>query len=356
MDKFNNFLNKYRVQLSKFALIVSFFFVIYFLFEYIFVLVAPFAIGYLISLMLEPIVKFFMVKLRFKRGISAIISILIMIFTLGGGLVFLCYQLAEQIKIFLLNDPMQYFEIIKQGFEKIFSFVPNLFFYIPDETVDLINKFLNSLSKPMIEFASVQLQHFGLILIKFIPNFFVYLFLGIISSFFFIKDRMLIRNIYRNNVPIAIKKTLKHFKRTLSNAFSGYIKSQLTIMCFTFSITMIGLIILKNEYTLLISMTVALVDVLPLFGSGFILWPLSFISFVNGSVVSGIGSLVIYGVIQITRQIIEPRILGGNLGIHPLVTLMSMYAGVIIFGFLGIILGPISVMFIKTIWQSDLKF
>lgn len=356
MSKINKFLNKYKDELFKMLVIILFFLGIYLFFEYLFVLIAPFAIGYLISLMLEPFVKIFMNKLKLKRGISGILSILLMIVILGSILFLGTYKLLEQIKIFLQNDPMQYFYVIKEGFEKLLSFISQLFFYIPDQTIEFANKFLNDLSTPIMAFLTEQLKNFGILFVKFIPNFFVYLFLGIISSFFFIKDKILFNNMYRNNVPISVKKTITHFKRTLSNAFSGYIKSQLIIMCFTFTITMIGLIILGNDYALLIGVTVALVDVLPLFGSGFILWPLSFISFVDGDIKMAVGALVVYGVIQITRQIIEPRILGGNLGIHPLATLMSMYAGIILFGFLGIILGPISVMFIKAIWTSDIKF
>lgn len=355
MEKINKVLYKYKDELFKVLIIVLFFSSAYVFLKYLFVLVAPFVIGYIISLVLDPIVSFLIKKLNIKRSVSAIITIIFIVLVVGTMLFLVGYKLVEQLKIFFYNDPMQYYYSIKEGIDKLILFISNIFFLIPDQTIELINKFLGTLTLPIIEFITAQLKIFGIMFVKFIPNFFVYLFLGIISSFFFIKDKVLFRNIYRNNMPNSIKKTITHFKQTLSNAFSGYIKSQLTIMCFTFTITIIGLFILKSEYALLLSLTVALVDVLPLFGSGFVLWPVSFISFVNGDMASGIGTLVIYGIIQITRQIIEPKILGGNLGIHPLVTLMSMYAGIILFGFLGIILGPISAMFIKTIWTSDFK-
>ncbi len=328
---------------------------IYVFFEYLFIFIGPFIIGYFISVFLEPIVKLLVNKCRLNRGISAIVSILLMISIIGGSIFLIVSQLISQLRIFLSNDLSLYFDLIIQTIDKITDFLPSLFFYFPEQTKDSINDIMKNILNGSLTFLATQLKYFSLALIKSIPSFFVYLFIGIISSFFFIKDKLAINNLYQKIVPQIVKGHIITFKEGMSFAFLGYIKAQSIIMCFTFTISLIGLLILGNNYALLLAVCIACIDVLPLFGSGFFLWPLSAISFLSSDIKTGVGALIIYGTIQITRQIIEPKILGSQIGLHPLVTLMSVYIGVIVFGFLGIILGPMTVIMTKSIWSNNIK-
>ncbi len=353
MDKFLYFLNEHKVKIEKISIIIIFFLFSFIFFKYIFVLVAPFFIGYCIAMFLEPLVRLLMNKLRLNRATSGAISIVLMVVVIGGGLFLVITQLFAQIKVFLSENPSYYFGLLKDGFDKIVDYLPNLFFYIPEKNMAMINEIMNGFMDKLLAFFAVQLQVIGLKIVKFIPKFFVYLLIGIISSFFFIKDKILINNLYRDNMPMFIKEHVKNVKFGMIKAFFGYLKSQSIIMCVTASISLVGLLIFQNDYALLLAFCIAIVDVLPVFGSGFVLWPLSVISFMTGDVKMGVGALVIYITNQIVRQIIEPKILGGQIGLHPLVTLMSVYGGIIIFGVLGILLGPMSVIIIKTIWESE---
>ncbi len=353
MNKFYNYFIENKVQIEKIIAILLFFLTAFIFFEFIFVLVAPFIIGFCIAAFLDPIVRFFMNKFRLKRGVSALLSIIVMILVIGGGIFLIISQAFSQLKAFLTNDPMHYLRLVQDSLNSLLAFVPDFFFYIPEHNKEVINQVLDSIFKAILTFSSEQLKVFGIAFVKFIPKFFVYVFIGIISSFFFIKDKEMIRNIYYNNMPEVAKGHIKNIKGGLAEAFLGYLKSQSIIMCFIGCISLIGLVILQNDYAILLALCIAIVDLLPLFGSGFILWPLSLVSFLSGDIKTGVGALVIYGTIQITRQIIEPKILGGQIGLHPLLTLMSIYTGVLIFGVLGIVLGPMSVIIIKTIWNSD---
>ncbi len=354
MDKVKEFFEEYKIEIEKIFIIFLFFFTLFVFFNYIFVFVAPFVIGYLIALFLEPFVKIIMKKLKVSRSVSGIICILFMIASIGGILFLAISQFLEQLRVLLENDPMQYLDVLKQSLDKLTALIPNFFFYIPDKNMEMINNFLMSILSMGLQFFGEQLKVIGIALITFIPKFFVYLFVGIISSFFFIKDSEKIKNIYRDNMPVFFKKHIHSLRSGMSGAFFGYLKSQLIIMCFTAVITLIGLIILQNEYALLWSVAICFFDVLPVFGAGFVLWPLSLVSFLMGDFKMGIGTLIIYGILQITRQIIQPKILGSQIGLDPLLTLISIYVGILVFGVLGIILGPMSIMVIKTIWESDI--
>jgi sporulation integral membrane protein YtvI len=126
-------------------------------------------------------------------------------------------------------------------------------------------------------------------------------------------------------------------KKTLS----GYLKAYLLIMLITFFEVFIGLSILKVNYAFILAIVIAIVDILPVLGTGAVLVPWAILAFIGGNAPLGIGLIVLYGVTLIARQIIEPRIIGSTLGLHPLMTLASVYIGLKLLGLAGIFIGPI---------------
>ncbi len=137
-------------------------------------------------------------------------------------------------------------------------------------------------------------------------------------------------------------------------------------MFITFCELAIGLTILKfigvmnNSYTFIIAIAIAIFDILPVAGSGGILIPWALIALISGDVGQAIGLIVIYIVISIIRQYIEPKIVGDSLGVNPLVTLAGLYFGLKLFGFMGMFIVPILVMTLKafndtgriSLWKS----
>ena len=106
---------------------------------------------------------------------------------------------------------------------------------------------------------------------------------------------------------------------------------------------------MRSPYALLLSVAIAIIDALPFFGSGFILWPGALLQFISGNTALGIGYLAIYAIVQVVRQLMQPKILGAQIGMHPLLTLFSMYFGYTCIGFWGLILGPVVAVILRTI-------
>ena len=131
--------------------------------------------------------------------------------------------------------------------------------------------------------------------------------------------------------------SLEYFKTTMGRLLRSY----LLIMGITFAEQAIGLTILGVEYSLLIAMAIAVFDILPVVGSGTIMLPWAVFSLVTGDMKRGVGLLILYVIITIIRQIIEPRIVGDHVGLHPLLTLMCMFVGLRIFGGVGLLGLPI---------------
>lgn len=139
-----------------------------------------------------------------------------------------------------------------------------------------------------------------------------------------------------------------HFKATLG----AWLKAQLRLMSVTFCILTAGLLVLGTPYALLFSLLITLIDALPVFGTGTVLIPWSMAQFLQGNTRCGIGLLLLYAASALTRQALEPRFLGGQLGLPPVATLAALYAGWRVMGVAGMLLFPLLAVFCLQIYRS----
>lgn len=169
----------------------------------------------------------------------------------------------------------------------------------------------------------------------------------LISAFYLTADRQRIFSYLRSALPKAYAEKAATYGRRLSKALVGYAKAYLLIMLLTFLEAFVGLSVLKLNYACLMAVIIAVVDALPILGTGTVLVPWAIFSFFSSDVKTGIGLLVLYGIMLILRQIAEPKIVGSSLGLHPLVTLTSVYLGLRLLGIVGIFAGPMTALMIK---------
>lgn len=169
----------------------------------------------------------------------------------------------------------------------------------------------------------------------------------LISAFYLTADRQIIFSYLRSVLPNAYAEKAATYGCRLSKALGGYAKAYLLIMLLTFLEAFVGLSVLKLNYACLMAVIIAVVDALPILGVGTVLVPWAILSFFSSDVKTGIGLLVLYGIMLILRQIAEPKIVGSSLGLHPLVTLTSVYIGLRLLGIVGIFAGPITTLMIK---------
>jgi predicted PurR-regulated permease PerM len=132
----------------------------------------------------------------------------------------------------------------------------------------------------------------------------------------------------------------------------GYLKAQLTLMFITFIILTIGLNMIDIKFYILIALIIAIIDILPAIGSGIVMIPWSLINFISGNGQFAKNLAILYVILLVIRQIIEPYILGKNIGIRPLYTFLATILGSIILGPIGIILGPLIAVIITSILRS----
>ena len=172
------------------------------------------------------------------------------------------------------------------------------------------------------------------------------------ASYYFCADYEEINGFFLSRLSAESRKRLADTRVKLKQAALRVLKGYLMTVGITFIQLYVGLLILKTEYAFTLAGIIALVDILPVIGVGTVLIPWGIFKLVAGAYYQGFGLLIIFAVVSVVREIIEPKIIGKSLGLHPLMTLFSMYIGLELCGFLGMISFPALVIVAKTLMFS----
>ena len=176
-----------------------------------------------------------------------------------------------------------------------------------------------------------------------LPAFVMNFLLTVISSFFCTMDYYTITSFFARLLPQKARSTLFAVKRSGVDILLKFGKAYALLLMLTFAELLIGLTLLKVQYAFLLSAVIALVDILPVLGTGTVLVPWALGALITGNGPLGAGLLILYAIIGVVRQTLEPRVVGQQIGLYPLVTLISMFLGAKLFGFAGLFGLPVAV-------------
>jgi len=324
--------------------------IVYLFFTRLFGLLGPFFFGLLIALVLEPLVGFFMHRFIWRRWVAALVSLLVFIAAMGSLGGWLGVTLSRQVISFVESLPVHAEEfalMLDDANARIQRLSDNLpdNFYIPD-IQEMVLAVVPALFGDGVRDQGVRLA-------VTVPNFFLNFMIALVSAYFFMADRDVIFGAVKGATPQWFRKQMRQTKAGLVRAMGGYFRAQYILMTMAGIISIIGLLILRNPYALLLGLLLAVLDFLPILGIGAVLLPWALISIIMGNVNQAIGLGVIYGIITIARQVLQPKILGDQMGAHPLASLMSIFIGFRIFGLLGLIIGPSLLMIFIAIREVD---
>jgi sporulation integral membrane protein YtvI len=184
-----------------------------------------------------------------------------------------------------------------------------------------------------------------------IPTILTALIIGCIAAFYMLYDYDKISNTIKKPLSPKTTQFVDLFNNKVLMSMIKMIGSYVLISAICFGELCIGFLILGIQDALFIAIIIALLDVLPIVGSGAVLVPWGVASMVFGDPIRGVGLIVLWIVIVIVRQIVEPKIVGTQLGLHPLITIISMYVGLQLMGGLGLVMGPLYVI----IWKAMIE-
>ncbi|MEX2356264.1 MAG: sporulation integral membrane protein YtvI [Thermaerobacterales bacterium] len=187
-----------------------------------------------------------------------------------------------------------------------------------------------------------------------IPNAFIVLLVAVIATFFISKDRAVIRGALLAMVPAAWRDQFEELTRSLLRSLVGYVNAVLVLVFATALVTTLGLSILGTPYALLVGVVSGVLDLIPIIGPSLIFIPWITYHVIFGDVVFGIQLALLYGVITSSRLVLQAQVIGDRIGIHPLTTLLSLYVGVRLLGPIGLIVGPLSVVLLKSMVDTSI--
>lgn len=307
-------------------------------------LLAPFIAAYLVSLLANPMADGLQERFRLPRGVSAVLVIVITIGIAGGILTGVIWKIVDEIRNVYADFPMIY-ENIKNTWYTISEAAGDILDVLPES----IQNSVNDLSEEALDWiaglaANVEFVKTAGNAAKKLPNIFISAIVFILSLYFMISDCETVSKAVKRPFAEAFLLRMSNLRTEIKRYVGGYVRAQLIIMCIAFCVLFIGLSILKTDYALIIALAIAIFDALPFFGSGAVLLPWAVISFITAEWGRGIGLLIIYLSVVLTRQFVEPKIVSKNIGMHPIMTLMSMYVGYRTLSIGGMILGPLILM------------
>ncbi len=318
--------------------------IIYFSLKFAFIYFMPFIAAFILSLMIEPLVGFFQ-KCKIKRGIGVLISILLF---LGAFVAFSIFAVTRIVyELMKLYDRLpKYYDGLSKLTAEIVQQATDLYLQLPAEALSIIQNVLNTVFQKLTNL----LSHTTTLLIDMLtalPSTLIFLVITFIATFFLTKDKNIIRDFIFRQLPTPWNSRLTSLKSDLFGALIGFLKAQSIILSITFIESFIGLTIIGVDYAFTLAIIIALVDILPVLGTGGIYVPWAIVNLSMGNYRMGVSLLILYGVITVVRYMIEPKVVGQQLGIHPVVTLMSMFVGMKLIGAAGLIVGPTSIVLLK---------
>ena len=321
---------------------------VYFCFRYLLSVFFPFLIAWLLAALLQRPVNLLKEKLRIPVSFSAIIGILLLLSSIGTACFFLLRTLLNQL-IGLVRQFPSYQTTVTARYQNFCSACDHFLrldngtsqLFLDSQLEQVVNHIqatmLPSITEQTLRIALGTAEAFALIVII------------LVSAVLLVKDLTLYRERFRS---CAFAPVLLPIADRLRYSAVAYLRTQGIIMLITATLCTVGLIIIRNPYALLFSLVIALLDALPILGSGMILLPWSIVLFFRHDYVSGAILLTVLLLCIILREILEPKLLGKGIGIRPLYTLISMYLGIHIFGVTGFILGPIGLVIIKSLYEQ----
>ena len=327
-----------------------------FLFTKIWKFIVPFIIAYFFASLIEPIVKFIESKLRIPRKIGSIFSILFVIGFIGSIIGFLISRLIKEIRDVYLGLEIS-MDSLTEFFNSIIDKANDIFIQLPDQVTDLANKGLQELTNNLqsvlgkiVDWLQASIQ-----VAMNLPQIMVFIIVTFLATYFMSSDKNTIIKFLDIQIPTNWLNKSKGITKNVFTALFGWLKAQLIMTSITFSELLIGFLIIGIDNALLLALIIALVDVLPVLGAGTVLIPWSIINLILGNTKLGLSTALLYVIILFVRQLIEPKVLGKQIGVHPLFTLAGMYIGLKLWGVAGMFVGPLAIVAIKYIFEGILK-
>jgi len=314
--------------------------------------VAPFVVAALFAWMIEPLMRFVTRRLG-DRKIIRIFAAAFFVLTLAAGILFLLFVFFSRIgtEISTLarvlpgwvrsvsSEATGWIESLSLDWTMIDTGVEEALRSVLREATALLTSLASRMAATV---ARIALQTASLL-----PQGVLFVILALLGTFYMCADRHRVIGYFQRSLPERLRHKLSEFRASALRAILSQFRAAMIMLCISFGVMSAGFLLMGFEYAILFAVIIALIDALPVLGSGLFLIPMFLYGLVTQDATLAIGSPLIYLIMIAARNFVEPRVIGRSLGLHPLATMMALYAGLVTRGFIGMLLGPTFLLLCK---------
>lgn len=306
----------------------------------------PFILALLLAMAINPLILKIQSRVKFRRS-KITIFVLVIIFTLSLTVLWILLSTIATEVIGLLNGWEELFNGFQQSIQNLEAITQELLLKINSDIEIPDHGIIDSLTSTIFEYLKVAVSDFSSLTafardrVVGITSFGVSVLIFAMGCYFITTDYPTICNNLANRLGVNLTELLNQVKAITIAAFGGYIKSRAIVAAGVGFIIFVGFILMGQEYALLLALIMAVLDFIPIIGSGTLLVPWSIIDLLTGNITQGLQLLAIYGVVTVYRNIAEPKVVGDKTGLSPTLSLITIYIGMRVAGVVGMILGPV---------------
>lgn len=309
-------------------------------------LFAPFLFALAAAALLNPLVKKLQKALGWNRQLLSALVLILLFGLAGGGLALLVYAAAGQLVSLaqnwsgLLASAQSAIDQVEVLFARFLTLVPPQVTEIVKETGDELFRWLSDVAPAVLADLGREAGEKAMGL----PSFLVALIIFVMATFLLTADYPYLRSRAVQHMDEGVLRFLGQLRSTALGAFGGYLKAEFLLSVGVFFILLAGFFIIRQPYGLLLALGLAVMDFIPIIGAGTAMVPWAFVALFTGDLPSAVELMIIWGAIALFRRVMEPKFVGDQTGLSPLLSLAAIYVGMKLAGVLGMVFGPVVVL------------
>ena len=309
----------------------------------------PFVLALITARITDPVIRLLMKKLHIDRGFASVISTFTFLAIIIGLLSLILGRIVYELTAFVKDLPT-----MLSGTSPILSnFEGKIYGYIiaaPVEMQEYLESIIKSITEKSTELpAMLSGKLLGILTtaISYAPKTILFTLTYAISVLFMSSRYPEVTSFLMRQIPERHRMKIKTLKSDLMGTLGKWLKAQLMLCGITWIELALAFTVLSIDYAILLALLVAVIDALPVFGTGTVLIPWAIVSLVSGNTSQAVALIVIYGIVTLVRNFLEPKLVGGQIGLHPVATLIAIYIGFCSCGIPGMVLFPILLITLK---------
>jgi len=310
----------------------------------------PLIAGLILAGIMNPMVRLIQKYTPLSRKWAVGLAMVIVILVLGSLITWFTFLAVEQVQDLYQNWP-SYVKTVKQGVSQIWPKIELFYSGLDPKLSEAANQSLDKLSNSAYGFFSKSLLGISSFAL-FVPELLIIIVIALVAAFFISKNWRAYKLLLINIFPAEWQDGLRGIAKDFSKALVGFLRAESIIVIMTVILTILGLLIFRAPYALVLGLIAGLFGILPVLGAGMVLVPWAIVEFILGNIVLGVELLALVGVLSVVRHIVEPKILGDNVGLDPLAVVLSMFIGLEAIGPIGLIIGPFTIIFYKSLQKA----